>query len=149
MKTLALAQHLGLEVFEFQGDYYTGLTQIEIDEMSITEAEQFCENEATLLEDYIVNSFGDMFEVDGNEYLVYTDSEADEAWDSYMDSYIDDCVLCELPEQYRQYFDYESFKKDCSYDGRGQSLAGYDGIENEVGLHTEDGTIVYYIYRTN
>ena len=55
MKNLALANHLGIEAFEFQGDYYTGASQLEIDEMNINEAEEFIENEAQLLEDTITD----------------------------------------------------------------------------------------------
>lgn len=94
-------------------------------------------------EDVTENSYD--YEADGAEYLVLTDSEADEKWDEYMDSYIDECVLDELPENYRQYFDSEKFKKDCSYDGRGHSLASYDGCEE---VETYEGTN-YYIYRIN
>lgn len=85
------------------------------------------------------------YEAEGAEYLVLDDSEADEKWDEYMDSYIDECILDQLPDQYRQYFDYEKFKKDASYDGRGHSLASYDGCENEEQVN---GT-TYYIYRIN
>lgn len=83
----------------------------------------------------------DTFEYFGSEYKVYTDSEADDAFENYIDQYIDDCVLHEIPESYRQYFDRQAFTKDCEYDGRGHFLAGYDGVENE-----QDG---YYIYQTN
>jgi len=85
------------------------------------------------------------FETSQDDYLCLTDSEADDMWDEYMDSYIDDCVLSELPAQYRNYFDREAFKNDCSYDGRGHSLASYDGEEHEFYY---DG-VWYYIYRTN
>ena len=83
----------------------------------------------------------DTFEYEGEEYLVLTDDEADVKLDQYLDSYIDDCVLPEIPECYRPYFDEEAFKEACESDGRGYSLASYDGHENE-----QDG---FYIYRTN
>lgn len=154
MKTLALAQHLGLEVFEFDGEYYTGATQEEFDKsfeenVDIHNGDDivaFLEG-YTKLEDELVQSSHDdsRIEYGNEEYLVCTDSEADDEWDAYMDSYIDDCVLCELPENYKMYFDSEKFKKDCSYDGRGHSLASYDGNENEETFEGE----TYYIYRTN
>lgn len=93
-------------------------------------------------------------EEDGNEYsaedgsarwMVLTDEEADEKWEESLDSYIEDCILSELPEAYRFYFDDEKWKRDAKHDGRGHSLAGYDGEENE---ETINGT-TYYIYRTN
>lgn len=78
-----------------------------------------------------------------DDYLVITDSEADEKWDEYMDNYIDECVLGEIPESCRSYFDTERFKNDCSYDGRGHILSSYDGEE-----HCEDvDGETYYIYR--
>ena len=148
MKTLALAQHLGLEVFEFEGTYYVGATQEEFDKLNEeSEAsfdEQYCETEYTNIDLYMEEN-GDLLEVDGQEFAVYTDSEADEAWDAMLDQYIDDCVLPEIPEAYRAYFDYEKYKQDCKYDGRGHTLSSYDGEENE---ETVDGE-TYYIYRTN
>ena len=86
------------------------------------------------------------FDTDGEgEYLVYTDAEADDAWDESLDQYIDDCIIPELPEFAARYFDVEAWKRDARYDGRGHSLSGYDGEENEIQV---DGTW-FYIYRTN
>jgi len=85
------------------------------------------------------------FEADGGEYRVLTDCEADQAWSDSIDSYIEDCVLPEMPEHLQNYFDHDSFKRDCEFDGRGHSLNGYDGSEEEERIN---GTW-YYIYRTN
>ena len=86
------------------------------------------------------------FEVDGEgEYMVLTDDEANDAWDESLDQYIDDCIIPELPEFAARYFDVEAWKRDAQYDGRGHSLSGYDGEENEIQV---DGTW-FYIYRTN
>jgi hypothetical protein len=79
------------------------------------------------------------------EYLVLTDSEADSAQDEELENYIDECILSELPEAYRSYFDDESWKRDARMDGRGHVLSSYDGSENEEKVN---GTW-YYIYRTN
>lgn len=79
------------------------------------------------------------------EYRVLTDSEADEAWDAYLDSYIDDCILPELPGMARNYFDSEKWKRDAKFDGRGHCLSPYDGNEEEVQI---DGEWIY-IYRVN
>ena len=38
----------------------------------------------------------------GQEYLVCTDEEADSKWDDSLDSYIEECILSELPEYYRR-----------------------------------------------
>jgi hypothetical protein len=90
----------------------------------------------------------DTFEVETEpgEYRVLTDSEADEAFDEYMSSLIDECVLSEIPEAYRCYFDEEKFTRDVKInDGRGPSLASYDGNENEQKIEGE----WFFIYRTN
>jgi len=82
---------------------------------------------------------------DDIEYIVVDDDEGDVLWDEYLDNYIEDCVLCELPEQYRRYFDDEKFKQDCRIDGRAHSLSTYDGDENEYTVDSE----TFYFYRTN
>lgn len=85
------------------------------------------------------------WEYGNEEYLVVTDDEADELWDEDLQNYIDACVLPEIPEQYRNYFNQESFKDNCKYDGRAHSLSRYDGKEDE---QTVNNT-TYYIYRQN
>ena len=87
----------------------------------------------------------DNFEANGCEYMVLTDDEADQKWDEYLDSYLDECVLPELPESAQHYFDRESWKYDARMDGRGHSLSSYDGCEYDAEADGE----TYYIYRTN
>ena len=82
--------------------------------------------------------------VEGEDLLVLTDSEADELWEEYLDSYIDECILPELPEMAQRYFDAEAWKRDAKHDGRGHSLSSYDGEEHEYKV---DGEWIY-IYRT-
>jgi len=87
-------------------------------------------------------------EISDGEYLVLDDSEADERFEQSIESYIDDCVLSEIPKQYRCYFDAEKFINDCKInDGRGNSLASYDSEENEI--KDPDSDEWFYIYRTN
>lgn len=83
-----------------------------------------------------------LFDAESGEYLVLNDDEADAAWEDSLDSYIDDCILPELPEIAQRYFDCEAFKRDARYDGRGHSLSSYDGVELEL-----DGD--FYGYRVN
>lgn len=76
------------------------------------------------------------------EYAVGTDEEADEAWDQSLDSYLEDCgVLDSMPENLRRYFDRESWKSDARMDGRGHSLASYDGEEMDL----SDGYVAFRI----
>ena len=90
---------------------------------------------------YKVDTNG-LWDRDG-EYLVLTDSEADEAHKADLENYIDDVVLSELPEQYRHYFDRDKFIKDAEIDGRGNSLSSYDSGEEEEWVGDEP----YFIYR--
>ena len=106
--------------------------------------------EGETLDDYLsqvasTNSYHDFFELDGSEYRVLTDDEAEDAWNESLDNYIDECILHELPEQYRKYFNKEAWYRGAKMDGRGHSLAYYDGEENDQAVN---GT-TYYIYRTN
>ena len=80
------------------------------------------------------------------EYLVLTDCEADAACDEALESYIDDCILPECPAAIAPYFDRDAWKRDALLsDGRGHTLASYDGDEAEVQLDGE----WFYIYRVN
>lgn len=86
-------------------------------------------------------------ELGSQEYAIGTDDEADEAWDQSLDSYLDDCgVLDSIPENLQPYFDREAWKRDARHDGRGHSLASYDGCEEEA--DGPDG-VTYYIFRLN
>ena len=76
------------------------------------------------------------------EYMVLTDDEANDRWDASLDSYIDDCIIPELPDFAAQYFDEEKWKRDARHDGRGHSLSTYDGCEYQ-------GINGLFIYRTN
>ena len=42
----------------------------------------------------------------GAEYAIGTDDECDEAWDDCLDNYIEECVLYEIPEAYKFYFEF-------------------------------------------
>ena len=77
-----------------------------------------------------------VIEVDCAKYLVLNDSEADSAFDDYLEGMLDDCVEgADGP-----YFDRKAWKKDASMDGRG-CLSGVDGEEGELGD--------YFLYRTD
>lgn len=74
------------------------------------------------------------------EYLVVTDSEADEAHLELCKQYADENLVPENASPYLT-FDYEGFARDNS--DRGETLGRYDSEENAVDI---DGT-AYYIYR--
>lgn len=97
------------------------------------------------INDITEGSDGETYEHGREEYRVLTDSEADQANDECIENYIDDCILPELPDFAKNYFDNEAFRRDALVDGRGHNLAGYDGHENYQTVDSE----TYYIYRTN
>ena len=87
------------------------------------------------------------FSADGAEYEVLTDDEANDRWDQALESYIDDCIMPELPEPLASYFDVEAWKRDARFDGRGHAINHYDGGEDwEKDPETGEE---FYIYRTN
>lgn len=47
-----------------------------------------------------------------DDYLGVYDS-----WQDYIDDYIDECILPEIPDMYRYYFDNEAFGRDVRYEG--------------------------------
>lgn len=81
------------------------------------------------------------------EYAVGTDEEADEAWEQSLDFYIEDCITPELEKiqigSLSSYitFDEETWKRDARMDGRGHSLASYDGDEMDLA----DGYVAFRI----
>jgi len=77
------------------------------------------------------------FEVKGgkypNEYQVLTEDEANELWEEALESYLEECIYPELPENMKSYFDDDAWKRDARFDGRAHSIARYDGEEHEIG----------------
>lgn len=162
-KFIALQQHLGntFFTFDFEDVYYICNNEDkklleETFQNELNEINEGVTNDYTnedfyewLLENYGCEEIQELdeneVEYENAEYLVLTDDEADKKWDEDLENYIDECILYQLPERYRQYFDRESWKSDARKDGRGNSLSRYDGYENE---ETVNGT-TYYIYRTN
>ncbi len=87
----------------------------------------------------------DNYTIGQQEYLVLTDSEADDRWEEELNHYIDECILPEVPENIRFYFDEEKWKDDARMEGRGHVIATYDSVEEYETIDEED----YYIYRMN
>jgi hypothetical protein len=65
------------------------------------------------------------------EYMLLTDDEADIKWKECLESYLEECVLAELPETAQMYFDRDRWMDDAKVDGRGHSISSYDGCEHE------------------
>lgn len=85
------------------------------------------------------------FEVGNEEWAVLTDAEADAAVEESLTSYLDECVLPEVPSHVRPYFDGEAWRRDARMDGRGHILSSYDGEEHEAKVDGE----WFYVYRVN
>jgi hypothetical protein len=80
------------------------------------------------------------------EYYVLDDSEREQAASDQLDNYLEECVLSEIPERYRDYFDGNRWKEDAlAADGYGHTLSSYDGEEHEACIDGE----YYYVYRVN
>ena len=98
--------------------------------------EEFCEEQLAEVEE--------IGEYEG-DYLICTDDEAQDRFVQCLQDYIDDCIMPTIPESLRYYFDDEKWMRDAEIDGRGHTLASYDGEENEVIVDEE----TFYIYRIN
>lgn len=83
------------------------------------------------------------FSAAGGDYLVFTDDEADGAWDDELDNYLDECIMPELSGNLANYFDRDAWKRDARMDGRGHALSRYDGCEYDETVNGE----TYYIFR--
>lgn len=90
----------------------------------------------------------DEIDFNGETILVLTDDEADNRWDEELDSYLEDRVYPDLPDNLKYYFDDEKWKNDARMDGRGHAIAHYDGEENEYKIEFDDDSECWiFIYR--
>lgn len=149
-RAIALAQHLDLDLEINEEDYKLNPDEEfeteEEREERIQELKEEREDAIQAIKDdleCIVNDYDNTYSYYNEEYMVLTDSEADDAEDEALDNYLEECVYPELPDHLRNYFDDDAWKRDARMDGRGHSLATYDGNEYE---ETVEGT-TYYIYR--
>lgn len=109
-----------------------------------------CALALALMLDLSVNEIGDIVEernnrwcVQGFDYLAGTDDEMDDAWDEDLDNYLEECVYPDLPENLRNYFDDDAWKRDAKTDGRASALNRWNGEE----LYQEVNGTYYYAYR--
>ena len=75
-------------------------------------------------------------------YVALRQDKIDDIWTDSLIDLADDCYLNGVPEQIKNYFDYDKFVEDAQNDGRASHFNGYDGSTE---LETED----YYIYYHN
>jgi len=163
LRALALMQHNGDDFFILGSKAYEG-TRDNAQEMFDEYLQDYKDNgakyvaqESHTFEQFCENSLGEVDELDpedyNNDYLVLTDEEADEKWEESLDSYIEECITPEIDKlsegagnlQYYITFDEGKWKRDARMDGRGHSLASYDGNENEETVNGQ----TFYIYRLN
>jgi hypothetical protein len=127
------------------------ITEAGFDESDAALIRALCEHldcEPSDLSEASYKHYGELriFEHGRAEYAVGTDSEADDAWDAFLESYIDECLIPEIKDEtLKQYFDTEAWKRDARMDGRGHSLSSYDGNEDEISADDE----TFYLYRIN
>jgi hypothetical protein len=81
--------------------------------------------------------------VQGTDYIAGDDEEMDQEHDQELENYLDECVLPEMPETARRYFDKEAWKNDAQADGRAHALNRYDGGEESAEVNGTE----YYAYR--
>lgn len=162
---IALAQHLELPFFQYDGEYYTGATIEDFNSFSgsnYSDTEEIpAENEpfqkwidetCTKLEDEItVSAYDDnTLEYGDEEYLIVDDETADDLWEQKLDYYLEELIYPELTGNLKHYFDDEAWKADARHDGRAYSLSSYDGNEDIECVYTEFGKETYFfIYRVN
>ena len=163
MQMIAMAINEGIDFFEYDDVLYTGMSQDKFDakeealladpdyenreEVDARLAAWIDENLCGQLDDeFTVSSYDEnIIEYAGGEYLVVDESTANDLWEAELDNYLEECVYPELSGNLAQYFDDEKWKRDARIDGRGHSLAGYDGNESNVKV---DGT-EFCIFRIN
>lgn len=123
----------------------TAKTWEDVEDPKVEALARFLEMTAGEALEDVAQEAGDcVYAAAGEEFLVCTDDEADEEAKRSLENYVDECVLHEIPESYRRYFDTEKFVDEAlSSDGRGHTLGRYDGEENEI----EVGGVTYYIYK--
>ena len=87
------------------------------------------------------DNWDDAYSAIERDYKVFTDDEAQKEFNEKVELSVD-CVMSEIPEHLRQYFDEDSYISD-NYNDRGTELSYYDGCEYTESVN---GT-TYYIYK--
>ena len=75
-------------------------------------------------------------------YVALRQDEIDAIWYDATIDLVDECYLNNVPEQVKNYFNYDKFFEDVQQEGRANHFNGYDG-------NTELETDNYFIYYHN
>lgn len=141
-RALALKEFLNEEYFVVGDKAYEG-TMDEADDLFSDSGSEIT------FEQFVHDHYVEVEEISGDDYqsnyLVLTDAEADEKWEEALDNYLEECIYDTIPDWVRGYFDDEAWKRDARMDGRGHSLATYDGHEHYERVYDTD----FYIYKIN
>lgn len=132
------------EIYDYNGELLDGLDNLSNEK--IIALGIFLELKPLEANDEIAEEGGDMFTYGNQEYVIATDSEADQIERDYIESLIEN-ILYEIKRDYPnivKYIDEESMMDDYS-ENRGRNIASYDGYENEEKVNDT----YYYIYRIN
>ena len=81
--------------------------------------------------------------ISDGEYLVMTDSEADQWEQDWLENLFEEQTY-DVPDDLKRFMDVDKFVREYS-GNRGENISGYDGQEYEQEFEGE----TYYIYRTN
>lgn len=90
-------------------------------------------------------TYGDIIKIGNEEYVVVPYDDMEALFHDYMEEYIDECILYEIPEQYRAYFDYEKFIDYVECNDGFDIMSSYDGCIDDIDILGES----YYIFRIN
>jgi hypothetical protein len=114
-KALALRKFKDVDFFVYGENAYEGTmedAQSQFDALEEEEKQdfqQFLDDEFTAIEGIDGDEYA---EIDGEVYLVLTDSEADDVWEDRLDSYLEECIYPELTGSLKNYFDDYKWKED-------------------------------------
>jgi hypothetical protein len=154
MKAVALLQHLESDYFVLDDKVFKGTISEVLHAYNEPGKTNYTEQDIindSAFYDWCIQALDQVEEIDNNcydadmNYMVCTNEEADYKWEESLDSYLEECVYPELPDNMANYFDDEKWKRDARFDGRGHSLSSYDGNEYEEVVNGK----TYYIYRIN
>lgn len=86
----------------------------------------------------------DILSFKDQKWLVYTDEEAQNAYEARLENYLYDYILEQIPSDLHSYFNGEGWLKDAAMNNsRGDKLALCNGKEKEVQVDA----CFYYLYR--